>query len=33
LLVAQWLAQPDSTVLVAQSDGGVVGLVVLLTRR
>jgi len=30
--VAQWLAQPDSTVLLAQSDEGVVGLVVLLTR-
>ena len=30
--VAQWLAQPDSTVLVAQSDQGVVGLAVLLTR-
>ena len=30
--VAQWLAQPDSTVLVAQSDDGVVGLAVLLTR-
>src|SRR5258708_28406285 len=30
--VAQWLAQPDSTVLVAQSDEGVVGLAVLLTR-
>jgi GNAT superfamily N-acetyltransferase len=30
--VAQWLAQPDSTVLVAQSDNGVVGLAVLLTR-
>jgi GNAT superfamily N-acetyltransferase len=30
--IAHWLAQPDSTVLVAQSDGGVVGLVVLLTR-
>jgi GNAT superfamily N-acetyltransferase len=29
---AQWLAQPDSTVLVAQSDQGVVGLAVLLTR-
>src|SRR5258708_29709767 len=31
--VAGWLAQPDSTVLVAQSDGGVVGLAVLLTRQ
>jgi len=30
--VAQWLAQPDSTVLVAQSEAGVVGLAVLLTR-
>jgi hypothetical protein len=30
--VAQWLAQPESTVLVAQSDEGVVGLAVLLTR-
>ena len=30
--VAQWLAQPDSTVLVAQSEEGVVGLAVLLTR-
>jgi len=30
--IAHWLAQPDSTVLVAQSDQGVVGLVVLLTR-
>jgi len=30
--VAQWLAQPESTVLVAQSDQGVVGLAVLLTR-
>jgi ribosomal protein S18 acetylase RimI-like enzyme len=30
--IAHWLAQPDSTVLVAQSDEGVVGLVVLLTR-
>ena len=30
--VAQWLAQPESTVLVAQSDHGVVGLAVLLTR-
>jgi len=30
--MAQWLAQPDSTVLVAQSDQGVVGLAVLLTR-
>jgi GNAT superfamily N-acetyltransferase len=29
--MAQWLAQPDSTVLVAQSDQGVVGLAVLLT--
>ena len=31
--VAGWLAQPDSTVLVAQSDEGVVGLAVLLTRQ
>jgi GNAT superfamily N-acetyltransferase len=30
--VAQWLAQPESTVLVAQGDAGVVGLAVLLTR-
>jgi GNAT superfamily N-acetyltransferase len=30
--IAQWLAQPDSTVLVAQSEEGVVGLAVLLTR-
>ncbi len=30
--VAQWLAQPDSTVLVAQSEEGIVGLAVLLTR-
>jgi GNAT superfamily N-acetyltransferase len=30
--VAQWLAQADSTVLVAQSEDGVVGLAVLLTR-
>jgi len=30
--VAQWMAQPDSKVLVAQSDQGVVGLAVLLTR-
>src|SRR6187551_3803308 len=30
--VARWLAQPDSTVLVAQSEEGVVGLAVLLTR-
>lgn len=30
--VAQWLAQPDSTVLVAQSEEGVVGLAVLVTR-
>ena len=30
--VAQWLAAPDSTVLVAQSAEGVVGLAVLLTR-
>lgn len=30
--IAHWLAQADSTVLVAQSDEGVVGLVVLLTR-
>ena len=30
--IAGWMAQPDSTVLVAQSDDGVVGLVVLLTR-
>jgi len=30
--VAHWLAQPDSTVLVAQSEEGVVGLAVLLTR-
>jgi len=30
--VAHWLAQPDSTVLVAQSEAGVVGLAVLLTR-
>ena len=30
--IAHWLAQPDSTVLVAQSEDGVVGLVVLLTR-
>ncbi len=30
--IAGWLAQPDSTVLVAQSEEGVVGLVVLLTR-
>ena len=30
--VAGWLAQPDSTVLVAQSEEGVVGLAVLLTR-
>lgn len=30
--IAQWLAQPDSTVLVAQSEAGVVGLAVLLTR-
>jgi ribosomal protein S18 acetylase RimI-like enzyme len=31
--VAGWLAQPDSTVLVAQSDEGVVGLAVLLTQQ
>jgi GNAT superfamily N-acetyltransferase len=31
--IAGWLAQPDSTVLVAQSDEGVVGLAVLLTRQ
>jgi GNAT superfamily N-acetyltransferase len=30
--IAHWLAQADSTVLVAQSEEGVVGLVVLLTR-
>ena len=30
--VAHWLAQADSTVLVAQSEEGVVGLAVLLTR-
>jgi GNAT superfamily N-acetyltransferase len=30
--IARWLAQPDSTVLVAESDDGVIGLVVLLTR-
>ena len=30
--IAHWLAQPDSTVLVAQSEEGVVGLAVLLTR-
>jgi GNAT superfamily N-acetyltransferase len=30
--VAHWLAQPESTVLVAQSEAGVVGLVVLLIR-
>ena len=30
--VAHWLAAPDSTVLVAQSQEGVVGLAVLLTR-
>ena len=30
--VAHWLAQADSTVLVAQSEAGVVGLAVLLTR-
>src|SRR5258708_12482241 len=30
--VAQWLAQPESTVLVAQSEQGVVGLAVLLIR-
>jgi GNAT superfamily N-acetyltransferase len=30
--IAQWLAKPDSTVLVAQSEEGVVGLAVLLTR-
>jgi GNAT superfamily N-acetyltransferase len=30
--VAHWLAQPESTVLVAQSEDGVVGLAVLLTR-
>ena len=30
--VAHWLAQPESTVLVAQSEEGVVGLAVLLTR-
>jgi GNAT superfamily N-acetyltransferase len=30
--VASWLAQPESTVLVAQSEEGVVGLAVLLTR-
>ena len=30
--IAHWLAQPDSTVLVAQSQEGVVGLAVLLTR-
>ncbi len=30
--VAQWLAQAESTVLVAQSEAGVVGLAVLLTR-
>lgn len=30
--IASWLAQPDSTVLVAQSAEGVVGLAVLLTR-
>ena len=30
--VAHWLAQPDSTVLVAQSEEGVVGLAVMLTR-
>ena len=29
--IAHWLAQPDSTVLVAQSEEGVVGLAVLLT--
>ena len=30
--IARWLAQPDSTVLIAESEGGVIGLVVLLTR-
>jgi GNAT superfamily N-acetyltransferase len=30
--IAHWLAQPESTVLVAQSEQGVVGLAVLLTR-
>jgi len=30
--IAHWLAQPESTVLVAQGEDGVVGLVVLLTR-
>ena len=30
--VAHWLAQPESTVLVAQGEDGVVGLAVLLTR-
>jgi GNAT superfamily N-acetyltransferase len=30
--VASWLARPESTVLVAQSEEGVVGLAVLLTR-
>jgi GNAT superfamily N-acetyltransferase len=30
--IAHWLAQPESTVLVAQSEDGVVGLAVLLTR-
>src|SRR5258708_39226852 len=30
--VAQWLAQPGSTMLVAQSDEGVVGLALVLTR-
>jgi GNAT superfamily N-acetyltransferase len=30
--IAHWLAQPESTVLVAQSEEGVVGLAVLLTR-
>jgi GNAT superfamily N-acetyltransferase len=30
--VAHWLAQPESTVLVAQGEQGVVGLAVLLTR-
>lgn len=30
--VAHWLAQPESTVLVAQSEKGVVGLAVLLSR-
>ena len=32
ILHDHWLAQPDSTVLVAQSEEGVVGLAVLLTR-